>query len=161
MFVKYFNSPVGRLLIKCSDTALRSVTIGQTARADDRQTDHWILQQTTGYLERYFAGEKVSPASLPLELHGTVFQQQIWQMLLQIPYGCTTTYGLLAQQTAALMQKKSMSAQAVGNAVGANLLLLIVPCHRVLGKGNKLGGFSCGIEIKKKLLEIEHIMYKE
>ena len=161
MFVKYFNSPVGRLLIKCSDTALRSVTIGQTARADDWQQDHWILQQTTGYLERYFAGEKVSPASLPLELHGTAFQQQIWQMLLQIPYGCTTTYGMLAQQTAALMQKKSMSAQAVGNAVGANLLLLIVPCHRVLGSGNKLGGFSCGIEIKKKLLEIEHIMYKE
>ena len=160
MFCQYYHSPVGTLLLQCSEQALQQVTIGEPVPADAAIQDHWILQQTTEYLQSYFAGKKVSPDSLPLELHGTDFQKLIWNLLRQIPYGSAVTYGQLSGQAAEKMQAKAMSAQAVGQALSANKLLIIVPCHRVLAAGSRLGGFSCGVEIKQKLLKIENIKYR-
>ena len=80
---------------------------------------------------------------------GTMFQQRVWQALLSIPYGETVSYGELAQMVGC------KSAQAVGQAVGANPIALFIPCHRVIAAHGKLGGYAYGQEIKKRLLHIE------
>ena len=82
---------------------------------------------------------------------GTAFQQRVWQALLTIPYGETVSYGELAQMVGC------KSAQAVGQAVGANPVALLIPCHRVIAAHGKLGGYEYGTEIKKRLLEIEQL----
>ena len=78
-------------------------------------------------------------------------------MLLDIPYGTLTTYGEIAKKIAQIRHLKSMSAQAVGGAVGANPIAIIIPCHRVIGKNNSLVGFGGGLKFKSKLLELENI----
>jgi methylated-DNA-[protein]-cysteine S-methyltransferase len=83
---------------------------------------------------------------------GTSFQISVWKELLKIPYGNVRTYGEIAEKIG-----KPRAARAVGGAVGANPIPVIVPCHRVVG-ANGLGGYSCGIEIKKKLLQIEGVL---
>ena len=91
----------------------------------------------------------------PLNLKGTAFRKEVWQLLLQIPYGETTTYGELAAQLAAHRGLKQMSAQAVGGAVGHNPISIIVPCHRVVGSGGALVGYAGGLEAKAYLLGLE------
>lgn len=81
----------------------------------------------------------------------------MWELLLQIPYGQTTTYGALAQQLAAKQGKTRMSAQAVGGAVGHNEISIIIPCHRVVGTSGSLTGYAGGIEKKVRLLQLEHV----
>jgi methylated-DNA-[protein]-cysteine S-methyltransferase len=88
-------------------------------------------------------------------LRGTAFQLEVWALLQKIPYGETTTYGALAAALAAKQGLPSMSAQAVGNAVGRNPVSLIVPCHRVVGTSGSLTGYGGGIDRKVKLLELE------
>ena len=88
-------------------------------------------------------------------MQGTPFQKLIWELLLQIPYGETTTYGALAKKAAALLGRTSMSAQAAGGAVGHNKISLLIPCHRVVGRDHRLTGYAGGLERKKWLLELE------
>ena len=108
------------------------------------------LRQTRAAINSILIGE--TPAKLPpLDISvGTRFQQQLWRALLRIPTGSTRTYGELAR---ALRRPKA--ARAIGRACGANPIPLIVPCHRVLASGNKLGGFSAGLNWKRKLLRAE------
>ena len=80
---------------------------------------------------------------------GTLFQQRVWQALLTIPYGKTVSYGEIARMVGC------KSAQAVGQAVGANPIVLLIPCHRVIAANNRLGGYAYGIELKRHLLELE------
>ncbi len=82
---------------------------------------------------------------------GTLFQQRVWQALVTIPYGKTVSYGELARMVGC------KSAQAVGQAVGANPIALFIPCHRVIAANNQLGGYAYGQEIKKRLLNIEQL----
>ena len=106
------------------------------------------------WLSRYAEGKP--PCFLPkLHLTGTDFQMVVWQELLKIPYGCTLTYGQLSERVRVILGKDNMSAQAIGGAVSKNPISLIVPCHRVVGKGDKLVGYQGGVEIKKYLLELE------
>ena len=86
---------------------------------------------------------------------GTAFRQLIWKLLLQIPYGKTVSYGELAKKAAAQLGKPHMSAQAVGQAVGANPIAIVIPCHRVVGADGSLTGYAGGIHYKKALLELE------
>lgn len=88
-------------------------------------------------------------------MSGTDFQIKVWKRLTEIPFGKTVTYGELAKELAAMTGKEKMSAQAIGGAVGKNPVGIIVPCHRVVGKGGKLTGFAGGIEVKRRLLELE------
>ena len=107
------------------------------------------------WLERYFAGKKPSPEDLPLRPEGTVFRQMVWRELLHIPYGQVTTYGSLAKAVARKMGRETMSAQAVGQAVGHNPISIIIPCHRVVGANGSLTGYAGGLDRKIRLLELE------
>ena len=97
-----------------------------------------------------FYRRRSTPSGLP-------FRRAVWELLLQIPYGQTTTYGALAQQLAAKQGKTRMSAQAVGGAVGHNEISIIIPCHRVVGTSGSLTGYAGGIEKKVRLLQLEHV----
>lgn len=94
--------------------------------------------------------------SVPLHFIGTEFQKDVWKILCSIPYGQTMTYGEIAKQIAMKKGIKTMSAQAVGGAVGHNPISLIVPCHRVIGTSGSLTGYAGGIEKKYQLLQLEH-----
>ncbi len=102
----------------------------------------------TAWLDAYFAGEKPE-APMGLTPRGTEFQLRVWDALLRVPYGTTTTYGELARAVGCA------SARAVGSAVGRNPLLLMVPCHRVVGTNGSLTGYAAGVERKRALLELE------
>lgn len=114
------------------------------------------LRQTRAALSSILNG--TTPKMLPpLDLSGgTKFQQQLWRALLRIPAGRTRSYGELAR---ALRRPKA--ARAIGQACGANPIPVIVPCHRVLAGGGRLGGFSGGLSWKRKLLEIEDAPFNE
>lgn len=94
---------------------------------------------------------------LPLHPTGSAFRQSVWRLLLQIPYGKTTTYGEIARQLAGRNGRHQMSAQAVGGAVGHNEISILIPCHRVVGTNGSLTGYAGGIDRKVKLLEIEQV----
>lgn len=161
------DSPLGTIGLACSDTALVSLWLpGQNAFEKTAQVlpspdDHPILRQAARWLDRYFAGEPVDSAELPLAPEGTPFRQLIWKLLLEISYGQTATYGELADKAAAILGKKRMSAQAVGQAVGANPIAIIIPCHRCLGANGRLTGYAGGLHLKRVLLDMEEITYKD
>ena len=94
---------------------------------------------------------------MPLAPIGGEFRQRVWNILRAIPYGEVITYGDIAKKIAAKRNKKSMSSQAVGGAVGHNPISIIIPCHRVVGSNGSLTGFSGGIHMKVKLLELEGV----
>ena len=124
---------------------------------DAIQINAWsVFEATKDWLNRYFAGKQPAITELSLAPDGSEFRQLIWEYLCQIPYGETTTYGALARQAAAELGKTSMSAQAVGGAVGHNPISIIIPCHRVVGADGSMTGYAGGGEKKIWLLEHEH-----
>ena len=113
-----------------------------------------VLTKAKRWLDIYFSGEE--PKFIPpLHPAGTAFRQAVWKILLQIPYGQTVTYGEIAQQFAAEQGISTMSAQAVGGAVGHNKISIIIPCHRVIGADGSLTGYAGGIDKKIALLRLE------
>lgn len=116
--------------------------------------DHPILNTTKTALQRYFKGEVETFSNIPLAPQGTPFQQQVWQALLQIPYGQSSSYSDLAQK---IHHPKAI--RAVGGAVGRNPISIIIPCHRILGKNQSLTGFGGGLPAKRLLLQLEKIAY--
>lgn len=100
-------------------------------------------------LTEYFNGQR-QQFDLPIKLEGTAFQKAVWQQLQEIPFGQTWSYQAIAENIS-----RPQSIRAVGNAVGKNPIPIIVPCHRVIRQDGSLGGFSGGIDIKIKLLEVE------
>ena len=136
-----YDSPIGQLLIQSHGQSIcRIETI--TAETKDIQNDNLpIFRETKQWLDTYFSGKK--PDYTPqLELCGTDFQKKVWNELLHIDFGHTATYGDIAKRIGC------RSAQAVGQAIGKNPILIIVPCHRIIAAGGKLGGFSAGIDRK-------------
>ncbi len=110
------------------------------------------------WLAAYFAGKKPAVSELPLApVNGSEFRKTVWDILREIPYGKCVTYGDIAKKTAVRMDKKSMSCQAVGGAVGHNPISIIIPCHRVVGSKGSLTGYAGGIDRKIKLLELEGV----
>lgn len=115
----------------------------------------WALYEA---LKRYFAGIHETFDDVPLDLGaGTPFQQAVWEELRRIPWGASVNYGAVARAVG----RGGMAARAVGQAVGANPVPLVVPCHRVLAAHGRLGGFSCGLHWKRELLRIEGIGVRE
>ncbi len=145
-YIDYLHSPVGLLELTASDRGLASVHF--------RDTDHPIrsspvIAQAKTQLERYFDGE-LTEFDLPLDMGGTAFQQSVWQQLLSIPFGATSSYSEIASR---LNHPKAV--RAVGAANGQNPVAIIVPCHRVIGKGGGLTGYAGGLQRKAWLLRHE------
>lgn len=120
-----------------------------------------IFEETVRWLDIYFGGgvPDFEPAYRVGNL--TDFRREVQAQMREIPYGKTVTYGDIARAIAAKRGVGRMSAQAVGGAVGANPICIIVPCHRVMGAGGKLTGYGGGIENKKALLRLEGIAFRE
>lgn len=150
-------TPLGEITLVCDEEALVHQSLpGQSAfSAPFSAQRHPIPDRANAWLERYFAGEAPDLRDLPLRPAGTPFRQRIWKLLLEIPYGQTTTYGALAKQAAQLLGKPRMSPQAVGGAVGANPIAVIIPCHRCVGADGSLTGYAGGVHDKAALLELE------
>ena len=138
LYTGYYQSPLGRLLLAADEIGLtglwferqRYFAQGLAPVHTDEETP--ILAQTRRWLDLYFSGS-VPDFTPPLHPVGSDFRQEVWALLLQIPYGKTTTYGALANQLAEKHGQRRMSAQAVGGAVGHNPISIIIPCHRVVG----------------------------
>ena len=164
VYKTYYDSPVGKLFIASDGENIIGLCIeGQKYYLDKIEkesilkNDLEIFDKTRKWLDSYFKQEKPEISGLSLAPEGNTFRQYIWKLLCEIPYGETTTYGVLAQKVAKKLNKPAMSAQAVGNAVGHNPISIIIPCHRVVGKNGSLTGYAGGIEKKIKLLEIENV----
>ncbi len=112
-----------------------------------------IFTQTIKWLNIYF-NDKIPLFTPPIELSSTSFRLHVWQILQTIKYGDTATYKDIANIMANARGKR-ISSQAVGNAISANPISIIIPCHRVIGSNGKLIGYSGGLELKSRLLEIE------
>lgn len=146
-------SPLGPLALCCDDTGLTALRFA-APDTPPCPPEHPLLREAARWLDVYWSGR--NPGALPpLHLSGTPFQQEIWALLLALPYGHTCTYGALAAQLAARRGLARMSAQAVGGAVGRNPVAILVPCHRVLGADGALTGYAYGLERKRFLLELE------
>lgn len=150
-----YDSPVGQLLL-CSDGEhLTGLWMNRTPPEGAEQAQLPVFDQVSDWLDGYFRGENPPLENIPMKPDGTAFQQQVWKLMQDIPWGCTRTYGDLAGELTRRMGKDKMSAQAVGQAVGANPIAIIVPCHRVLGAKGKLTGYAYGLDKKIWLLKHE------
>ena len=155
-----YESPLGTLTLYATASALvgltfptQSITFQEPVVIDEIISSP-ILRQTIQWLDQYFGGQ-VPTMTTPLDPQGTEFQQKVWAQLQHIPYGTSLTYGELSQLV--FNSPTPRGAQAIGSAVGANPISLIIPCHRVLGRGKALTGYTGGLSIKRALLSIEHI----
>ena len=153
MCYTYMDSPVGRLLIAGQDDGLRLISFPKGSKARDPQPE-WTedsrpLKKVVRQLQAYFDGD-LKEFDLPLKPEGTPFQLSVWNALLKIPYGQTTTYGELARGLG-----NPKASRAVGLANGSNPIPIVIPCHRVIGSNGKLTGFGGGLPVKEKLLALE------
>lgn len=158
MYAQRFASPLGEMLLACDEVGLVGVWFEGQRYFPDRSAfqfvSHPILSQTVKWLDEYFKGSK--PAYLPpLHLRGSDFQLEVWSLLCEISYGEIVTYSDLARRIAARRGLSSMSAQAVGGAVGHNPISILIPCHRVVGANGSLTGYAGGLERKEWLLKWE------
>jgi len=141
------ESPLGNLSLKADGQAITEISFSEN-NADPKNSCA-VLESCKEQLTAYFSGKLIS-FDLPLNPEGTAFQQRVWAELLKIPYGETITYMELAMR---IGDEKAI--RAVGTANGRNPIAILIPCHRVIGAGNKLTGYAGGIWRKKALLELE------
>ena len=159
-YIQHYDSPLGGILLAADEIGLTGLWFDREKYfADNLPAEHTeretpVLAESKRWLDTYFAGSE--PDFLP-PLHpiGLAFRREVWEILLRIPYGQTTTYGAIARELAQKRGLARMSAQAVGGAVGHNEISIIIPCHRVVGAGGSLTGYAGGIDKKVRLLELE------
>ncbi len=156
----HYDSPLGKILLAADEEGLTGLWfVGQKyfARglgAETAEGETPALAAAWRWLDTYFSGSEpdFTPTLHPI---GSAFQRAVWDALLRVPYGKTTTYGALARGVADRLGRASMSAQAIGGAVGHNPVSLIIPCHRVVGADGSLTGYAGGIDKKVRLLKLE------
>lgn len=149
-----YQSPMGTLMIVVRGGKIVEISLKTTKNTNDAALQKEpVLLKAMEWLDAYFHQKTLLPL-LPLIPAGTKFQQAVWQECMLVPWGQTLTYGDLAKRVALRTQKPSMSAQAVGQALSKNPILLMIPCHRIVAKGG-IGGFSSGLALKTFLLEHE------
>ncbi len=151
MSVQYLPSPLGLLKLRAQEGILREIAVvtEQGIESPDETT-----QKTAAQLEEYFAGKR-REFTVELAPVGTAFQRSVWAALRSVPYGKVTTYGALAAAIG-----KPTACRAVANAVGKNPILILLPCHRVVASGG-IGGFTGGLHLKRRLLQVESIEIAE
>ena len=150
-------SPIGPLIVLASDDGILAIAFGsdRTEQAKTnlpRAADHPIINATVEQLAMYFDGT-LKVFDLPLDLRGTDFQKRVWELLLEIPFGETQTYGDIARALG-----NAGASQAVGAANGKNPVAIVVPCHRVIGASGHLTGYAGGMEKKQFLLIHEGVI---
>lgn len=156
----HYDSPLGSILLEADEKGLSGLWFDEEksdARClppEHRKDTLPVLDKTKRWLDIYFAGH--APDFMPpLHITGSSFQMAVWDILREIPYGETTTYGAIAKKIANQKNLKQMSAQAVGGAVGRNKISIIIPCHRVIGSDGSLTGYAGGVDKKAALLQLE------
>lgn len=159
MYSTQYSSPLGEMLIVSDGEAIVGIWfLGQKHFKSSlsceitQKEDLSIFNNAIEWLDMYFKG--LNPEiDFKLNPNGSEFQIKVWKILSEIPYGETVTYGEIASQIS-----QTMSAQAVGGAVGRNPIAVIIPCHRVIGANGKLTGYAAGIDKKMELLKLEGII---
>lgn len=151
------DSPVGRLLLTAGpDGAITSLSVpgqkGGRVVQEGWRRDTGPFREAEAQLAAYFAGE-LEEFRLPLRAEGTAFRERVWAALDAVPYGATTTYGAIAARIGA----SRPAVRAVGGAIGANPLLILRPCHRVIGADGSLTGYAGGPARKTRLLALEGV----
>ncbi len=161
-FFTEYQSPVGLLTLASDGQSLCCIRAEGQKYFDyglpeslTRRDEIPVFQETARQLDHYFSGLPISLEQIPLSPRGTEFQKAIWELLLQIPYGETISYQTLAGRYSESHGGKRMAAQAAASAVGHNPVLLLIPCHRVIGKNGSLTGFAAGLSAKQFLLDLE------
>ena len=161
MFRKEYFSPLGTVLlisdkgrlVYCNwvdeDCESKLVSIESMLSKDFNEIDKNVVDLTINQLDDYFGG-RINSFSVPKEFYGTSFQKKVWDCISEIPYGMTITYGALAIRVG-----NPKGIRAVARACGSNPIAIICGCHRVVGKGNNLGGYTGGISKKEWLLSHE------
>ena len=156
LYKSVYNSPFGRFILVSDDQNLLKVY--PTEEPVPTMSEPAPIQLVRTWLDSYFSGKNPTVDGLPIQVHGTPFQERCWQLLLKIPYGSTTTYKSIADEVAKFTPTDRMSCQAVGQAISKNPIAIIIPCHRVIGSNGKLTGYSGGLELKRDLLNHEKAM---
>ena len=146
-YITHYHSPLGKITLAADKTGLTGLWFeGQKYFALHLEPEHEekelpVFADAKRWLDIYFSGKE--PDFIPpLHPTGSAFRQAVWKILLQIPYGQTTTYGEIAKKLAKMQNASHMSAQAVGGAVGHNEVSIIIPCHRVVGTNGSLTGYA-------------------
>ena len=161
----HLDSPLGGITLASDGEALTGLWFdgqkhfGAGLSGDAREQRLPVFEETERWLQLYFEGHEpdFTPALRPV---GTPFQLEVWELLRQIPYGETVSYGALAARIAGHRGLARFSAQAVGGAVGRNPISLLIPCHRVLGADGSLTGYAGGVEKKAALLRLEGVVLR-
>lgn len=146
-WVRYYDYPIGRVAIACDEYGITDVTTGGVADAEESETP--LIKTAAKQLEEYFYGVR-REFDLPLSLCGTEFQKKVWSALLNIPYGAVCSYGDIAKEIG-----NPKACRAVGGANNKNRIIIIIPCHRVIGADGSLVGYGGGLDVKEKLLTLE------
>lgn len=157
-YYSYYQSPLGKLLLKGTDDALTSLDfVSEVSTVPDARYQHSEKQfsEVKSQLDLYFAG-KLKQFSVAMDLQGTSFQLQVWRGLSRIPHGVVISYKQLAERIG-----NPKAVRAVGSANGRNPIPIIIPCHRVIAADGTLGGYSSGLAIKKALLSLEKVKVLE
>ena len=161
MFYCTYESNMGPLYLISDGESLNGCYLeGQKYFPDNIDNYHLneeldIFVKSKAWLEKYFNGENPSIDEIPLNYIGTEFRKTVWEILKDISYGELVTYKHIAEKIAKDKGLETMSAQAVGGAVGHNPLLIFIPCHRVIGADGSLTGYAAGLENKRFLLNLE------
>ena len=168
VYICYYDSPVGRLLLAEKDGALAGLWIegqkyflGSMREETEEKADSTMLNRIKEWLDCYFNGEKPPVSELKLAPVGSEFRKAVWNALCEIPYGQITTYGEITKKLAASHGISEKAAQAVGGAVAHNPISIIIPCHRVVGAKGELTGYAGGLDKKVWLLTHEGVRCAE
>ncbi|MFS1513094.1 methylated-DNA--[protein]-cysteine S-methyltransferase [Chengkuizengella sp. SCS-71B] len=152
-YIQYYSSPVGLIQCKSDDNRLIEVNFVEEENEQASLKIPSILKETLKQLDEYFAGTRTK-FDVKLHLNGTEFQDTVWKELTNIPYGEAVSYKTVAERIG-----NGKAVRAIGNANNKNKIVIIVPCHRVMGSNGKLVGYGGGLWRKKWLLNHENIAF--
>ena len=145
----YYETPVGTVGIAGTQEAVTNIFCGKMKPPEAAVQETPLLQQAFGQVSEFLNGSRQT-LDFPFQAAGTLFQQEVWNALRAIPNGEVRSYMDIARRI-----HRPEAVRAVGNAIGKNPLLIVIPCHRVIGSDGSLTGFAGGLEVKRFLLELE------
>ena len=164
--IQYYQSPVGEILLGSyngklclADWKYRKMRttidtrIQKGLKAEYVEQSSEVIEKIITQMKEYFAGER-KDFDIPLLMVGTEFQKSVWEGLIEIPYGTTASYLQLSKNIG-----NEKAVRAVASANGANAISIMIPCHRIIGSNGALTGYAGGLDVKKKLLELENNLF--